>query len=125
MHDTLRDELKKHPHLKGAYLWGNSFLIFSPSEARKHLPPNYAINALRMLAERTGIEHFSAKRFEFEILKPMSALAVWENYEIRVQGDCDTVLSIGKVDWVFDELGEAPGSDKVYRERDHPAWGEL
>ena len=31
-----------------------------------------------MLAETKGIEHFSAKRFEFDILKPMSALAVWE-----------------------------------------------
>ena len=79
MHDTLRDELKKHPTLKGTYLWDNSFLIFSPSEARKHLPPNYAINALRMVAERSDTEHFSAKRFENEILKPMNALVAWEN----------------------------------------------
>ena len=78
MHATVRDELKKHPNLKGVYVWDNCYLILTPSESRKHLPPNYAINALRMLAERSDTEHFSAKRFETEILKPMNALAIWE-----------------------------------------------
>jgi len=80
MHPKVRDELKQYPDLKGAYLWGNTYLIQSPTHARLVLSPGNAVNALTILAERMAIEiePFSAKRFEDDICKPMKIVERWE-----------------------------------------------
>ena len=80
MHPKVRDALKQYPDLKGAYLWDNTYLIQSPTHARLVLPPYYAVNALRILAERMAIEiePFSAKRFEDDVCKPIEIVERWE-----------------------------------------------
>jgi hypothetical protein len=60
MHPKVQDELKQYPDLTGAYLWGNPYLIQSPTHARLVLSPYYAVNALRILAEKCSMPFVSA-----------------------------------------------------------------
>ena len=65
-------ELKNQPDLKGAYVWGNPYLIYIASQARSQLTPAYGVKALAVLKERLdSSESMSAGAFQDAICKPM------------------------------------------------------
>jgi len=79
MHPEVRDELKRHPRMKAAYLMDNIHFIPSVTNGRQLLTPVYAVKAIRVLAETLAVEPMSCPRFHNEVCKPMKLVESWQD----------------------------------------------
>ena len=84
-------ELQNQPDLKGAFLWGNPYTIYTASEGRSQLTPAYGVKALGVLKERlASSESMSAGAFQDSICKPMKLVKVWHTLMKRRRGSVAT-----------------------------------